>query len=603
MPMRGNSAENRTKTLLLLLLTLILCTFFYILGSYKKSSIGRGDSIALKITQLTKCTNLTLNFQTHNKTLISQTLNPQTLNFQPCHQKYTDYTPCHDQKRAMKFPRKNMIYRERHCPKNNKKLSCLIPAPIAYVAPFHWPKSRDYVNYVNVPYKKLTVEKAGQNWVRFEGKVFRFPGGGTQFADGAKRYIDELAKVVPVGNGSVRTVLDTGCGVASFGAYLMDRKILTMSLAPRDSHVAQVQFASERGVPAVIGVLGSIKLPFPSRSFDAAHCSRCLVNWTSNDGMYMMEIDRVLRPGGFWILSGPPINWKNNFKHWKREKEDLEKEQKKIEKFAEILCWEKVSEVNQTAIWRKREGDLCGDLVKICEEGNEDDVWYKKMEICKTLNPKTQHIKPDPFPKRLYSVPPRISSNSIPNLSPNSYHKINELWKKRVNYYKRVNKLIGTDRYRNVMDMNCGTGGFAAALESEKLWVMNVVPVGSDELADLGVVYERGLIGIYHDWCEAFSTYPRTYDLIHADQIFTMYQNKCKMEEILLEMDRILRPEGSVIIRDKIDILIKVQNIASRMRWNTEIKDNEDGPHASEKKRRGRSVNRGDSMLRSLTNR
>ncbi|KAI3495597.1 hypothetical protein L1887_37942 [Cichorium endivia] len=25
------------------------------------------------------------------------------------------------------------------------------------------------------------------------------------------------------------------------------------------------------------------------------------------DGKYLMEVDRVLRPGGFWILSGPPI--------------------------------------------------------------------------------------------------------------------------------------------------------------------------------------------------------------------------------------------------------------------------------------------------------
>jgi Putative S-adenosyl-L-methionine-dependent methyltransferase len=57
-----------------------------------------------------------------------------------------------------------------------------------------------------------------------------------------------------------------------------------MSFAPRDSHEAQIQFALERGVPAVIGVLGSMKLPYPSRSFDMAHCSQCLIPWTSNGG-------------------------------------------------------------------------------------------------------------------------------------------------------------------------------------------------------------------------------------------------------------------------------------------------------------------------------
>lgn len=60
----------------------------------------------------------------------------------------------------------------------------------------------------------------------------------------------------------------------------MDYNILTMSIAPRDSHEAQVQFALERGLPAMLGVLSTHRLPFPSRSFDMVHCSRCLVPWT-----------------------------------------------------------------------------------------------------------------------------------------------------------------------------------------------------------------------------------------------------------------------------------------------------------------------------------
>lgn len=67
--------------------------------------------------------------------------------------------------------------------------------------------------------------------------------------------------------------------VASWGGYLLSRNILTVSFAPRDTHVAQVQFALERGVPALIGVLASIRLPYPSRAFDMAHCSRCLIPW------------------------------------------------------------------------------------------------------------------------------------------------------------------------------------------------------------------------------------------------------------------------------------------------------------------------------------
>lgn len=55
-----------------------------------------------------------------------------------------------------------------------------------------------------------------------------------------------------------------------------------MSFAPRDSHEARVKFALERGVPAILGVLGTMKLPYPSRAFDIVHCSHCLIQWGEN---------------------------------------------------------------------------------------------------------------------------------------------------------------------------------------------------------------------------------------------------------------------------------------------------------------------------------
>ena len=67
----------------------------------------------------------------------------------------------------------------------------------------------------------------------------------------------------------------------------MPRDILAVSFAPRDTHEAQVQFALERGVPALIGVIASIRLPYPSRAFDMAHCSRCLIPWGQN-GIYIL---------------------------------------------------------------------------------------------------------------------------------------------------------------------------------------------------------------------------------------------------------------------------------------------------------------------------
>jgi hypothetical protein len=69
---------------------------------------------------------------------------------------------------------------------------------------------------------------------------------------------------------------------------------------------------------------------------------------------------------------------------------------------------------------------------------------------------------------------------------------------------------------------------FAAALSSEKVWVMNVVPVHAPDT--LPVIYERGLVGVYHDWCEPFSTYPRSYDLLHADHLFSRLKNRYVFE-------------------------------------------------------------------------
>lgn len=58
---------------------------------------------------------------------------------------------------------------------------------------------------------------------------------------------------------------------------------------------------------------------------------------------------------------------------------------------------------------------------------------------------------------------------------------------------------------------------------------------------------------------------------------------RCNAEDILLEMDRILRPEGAVIIRDDVDTLMKVKGIISGMRWDSKMVDHEDGPLVPEK--------------------
>lgn len=440
------------------------------------------------------------------------------------------------------------------------------------------------------------MEKKNQNWVRVEGDRFRFPGGGTMFPRGADAYIDDIGKLINLRDGSIRTAIDTGCGVASFGAYLLSRNIVTMSFAPRDTHEAQVQFALERGVPALIGVFASIRLPYPSRAFDLAHCSRCLIPWGASDGQYLIEVDRVLRPGGYWVLSGPPINWEKHWKGWDRTAEDLKAEQDKIEMVAKSLCWKKLKQKDDIAIWQKPTNHIhCLANRKVfkqpqfCLSQDPDRAWYTKMETCLTPLPEVPNLKDIAggelvkWPQRLTAIPPRISSGSVNGITADIFTDNTDLWKKRVAHYKEVDhQLAEKGRYRNLLDMNANLGGFAAALVDDPVWVMNIVPVDAD-VDTLGVVYERGLIGTYQNWCEAMSTYPRTYDFIHADSVFSLYKDRCEMEDILLEMDRILRPEGTVIIRDDVDMLLKVKSIAQAMQWDARIADHEKIPHVREK--------------------
>ena len=104
------------------------------------------------------------------------------------------------------------------------------------------------------------------------------------------------------------------------------------------------------------------------------------------------------------------------------------------------------------------------------------------------------------WPKRLNAVPPRISTGTIEGVTDETFKKDSELWRKRLSYYKKVNNQLGKPgRYRNILDMNAHFGGFAAALIDDPVWVMNVVPVQA-KVNTLGVIYERGLIGIYQDW-------------------------------------------------------------------------------------------------------
>ena len=101
------------------------------------------------------------------------------------------------------------------------------------------------------------------------------------------------------------------------------------------------------------------------------------------DGMYLIEVDRILRPGGYWVLSGPPINWENHWKGWERTAEDLQDEQSKIEAVAKSLCWKKLKQKGDIAIWQKPTNHIhCKKNRKVfkfpnfCQGQNPDTAWF-----------------------------------------------------------------------------------------------------------------------------------------------------------------------------------------------------------------------------------
>lgn len=141
---------------------------------------------------------------------------------------------------------------------------------------------------------------------------------------------------------NIRLVLDIGCTDVSFGSALLDKDVLMLSFGLKDDQADLAQVALERGFPAVIGSMATRRLPFPSGVFDAIHCGGCRIPWHSNGllsvydfsfpahfcctiiydwnvliqfmhfsmdfvcfigGKLILEMNRILRPGGYFILS------------------------------------------------------------------------------------------------------------------------------------------------------------------------------------------------------------------------------------------------------------------------------------------------------------
>ncbi|XP_077219052.1 putative methyltransferase PMT7 isoform X2 [Tasmannia lanceolata] len=535
--------DSKSGQLILVALLLMVASF------YTGTLFGRQDPIYVQEEHSDSASGI---FQFRNRVALTfrstPILIPET-GMNVCPLMYNEYIPCHDlsyiKELLPNLNHSNKEELERHCPPPEKQLFCLVPPPKDYKLPINWPTSRDYVWRSNVNHTHLAEVKGGQNWVHEKDQLWWFPGGGTHFKHGATEYIQRLGNMTTNETGDLVTagvvqVLDVGCGVSSFAAYLLPLDIQTMSFAPKDGHENQIQFALERGIGAMVSVLATKQLPYPANSFDMVHCSRCRVDWHENDGILLKEVDRLLRPTGYFVYSAPPAY---------RKDKDFPMVWEKLINLTTAMCWKLIAQKVQTAIWFKEENQSCqlhnaeNKLLNICDVSDDTKTsWKTPLKNCIKLRNNNPNLQKLPPRLERLSIYPKSLENIGINLE--KFKLNNVFWRDQANHYWRLMS-INPAEIRNVLDMNAYYGGFAVALSSLPMWVMNVVPTHMNNT--LSAIYDRGLIGAFHDWCEPFSTYPRTYDLLHAFHLFSVYKDHgegCLLEDIMLEMDRIIRPKS-----------------------------------------------------------
>ncbi|XP_016497769.1 putative methyltransferase PMT5 [Nicotiana tabacum] len=515
-----------------------------------------------------------------------------------CGKERENYVPCYNVSANLLAGLKDGEEFDRHCELSREYAHCLVRPPKDYKIPLTWPAGRDVIWSGNVRLTKdqfLSSGSVTKRLMLLEEDQIAFHSEAGMMVDSVKDYSHRIAEMIGLESDAeflqagVHTVLDIGCGFGSFGAHLLSLKLMALCVSAYESSGSQVQLALERGLPAVIGNFISKQLPFPSLSYDMVHCAQCEIVWDSKDGLFLIDIDRVLKPGGYFVLTSPTT----------RQQQGSSTSAKTgsmytpLEEFTKKLCWSLLGQQEETFIWQKTVNSQCYIASKqfdipICKEGDMQ-LYYQPLARCISGTGSNRWV---PIHER--SGPLNSTDIEIHGVHPDDFFEDSELWKSALrNYWSLLSPLIFSDHpkrpgeedplppynmVRNVMDMNAHYGGLSAALleASKSVWVMNVVPLG--EHNTLPLILDRGFAGILHDWCEPFPTYPRTYDLLHANGLLSRIASQgCSMLELLLEMDRILRPEGWIILSDTLGSIEKARMLATQIHWETRVIDLQNG--------------------------
>lgn len=516
-----------------------------------------------------------------------------------CSKEFENFIPCFNVSENLDSGYSEGNEFDRHCG-HGLRQNCLVLPPVNYKVPLRWPTGRDVIWVANVKITAQEVLSSGsltKRMMMLDEEQISFRSASPMF-DGIEDYSHQIAEMIGLRNESyfiqagVRTILDIGCGYGSFGAHLFSKQLLTMCIANYEASGSQVQLTLERGLPAMIGSFGTSQLPFPSLSYDMIHCARCGIDWDQKEGFMLIEVDRVLRPGGYFVWTSPLTNPQG----FRRNKENQEK-WNFIHDYAVNICWELLSQQDETVVWKKTIKKKCyvsrrpGAGPSLCVKGHDlESPYYRPLQPCLGGVQSRRWIPIEE--KTTWPTRARLNSSELQifGVHTEDFAEDTFYWNLAVrNYWSLLSPLIFSDHpkrpgdedpsppynmLRNVLDMNARFGGFNnALLEAGKfVWVMNVVPTNGPN--HLPLIFDRGFVGVLHDWCEAFPTYPRTYDMVHAQGLLSLEagpQRRCTMLDIFIEIDRLLRPEGWVILRDAAALIKSARALTTRFKWEARV--------------------------------
>ncbi|XP_073268224.1 probable methyltransferase PMT5 isoform X1 [Populus alba] len=516
-----------------------------------------------------------------------------------CGREKENYVPCYNVSANLFAGFKDGEEFDRHCEISRQRERCLVRPPKDYKIPLRWPAGRDAIWSANVKITKDQFLSSGSLTKRLmlvEENQFAFHSEDGLIFDGLKDYSRQVAEMIGLGSDSeflqagVQSVLDIGCGFGIFGAHLVSLKLMPICIAAYEATGSQVQLALERGLPAMIGNFISRQLPYPPLSFDMVHCAQCGIVWDEKDGMLLIEVDRVLKPGGYFVLTSPASNLRGSSSNTKKRSTLTP-----TEEFSENICWNLIAQQDETFIWQKTVDVHCYKSRKhgalpLCNDVH-NTPYYQPLVSCISGTTSNRWI---PIQNR--SSGPHLSSAELVGhgVQPEDFFEDSQVWRSALrNYWSLLSPIIFSDHpkrpgdedpippynmVRNVMDMNAQYGGLNAAMLEEKklVWVMNVVPARAPNT--LPLILDRGFAGVMHDWCEPFPTYPRTYDMLHANGLLShLSSERCAMMDLFLEMDRILRPEGWVIFSDKLGAIEMARALAMQLHWEARVIDLDNG--------------------------